>query len=103
MTKSVQLVAATFVAGMLGGSAVCQKDGVSRRPDPGDLADENVKKILFVMDTNKYGKITKEVWMKFMAAEFDRLDVNKSGTIDPKTLRLDKTSIRVTRSSELGK
>jgi hypothetical protein len=55
------------------------------------------------MDTNKYGKITKEVWIEFMAAEFDRLDADKSGTIDPKTLRLDKTPVRVTRSSDLGK
>lgn len=103
MTKWVQLVALTVVAGMLGGSAVAQKDGISKRPDPAYLAAENVKEILLLMDTDEHGKITKEAWMKFMAAEFDRLDTDKSGTLDPKTLQLDRTPLRRTRASDFGK
>jgi len=35
------------------------------------------------MDTDKNGKISKQEWMKFMEAEFDRLDKNKTGELSP--------------------
>jgi EF hand domain-containing protein len=38
------------------------------------------------MDTDKNGKISKEEWMKFMSDEFDRLDANHNGELDPKEL-----------------
>jgi EF hand domain-containing protein len=38
------------------------------------------------MDTDKNGKITKQGWMRFMEAEFDRLDKDKSGDLDAKDL-----------------
>ena len=38
------------------------------------------------MDTDKSGKISKEEWMKFMEAEFDRLDKDKKGELDAKEL-----------------
>jgi hypothetical protein len=38
------------------------------------------------MDADKNGKISKKEYMDFMAAEFDRLDKDKSGESDPKEL-----------------
>jgi len=34
------------------------------------------------MDRDKSGKVSKEEFMAFMAAEFDRLDKNKGGELD---------------------
>jgi Ca2+-binding EF-hand superfamily protein len=42
--------------------------------------------LLLAMDTNKSGKISKEEWMKFMEAEFDRLDTDHKGRLDIKEL-----------------
>jgi Ca2+-binding EF-hand superfamily protein len=38
------------------------------------------------MDTDKNGKISKQEWMKFMEAEFERLDTNHDGELDVKEL-----------------
>jgi Ca2+-binding EF-hand superfamily protein len=38
------------------------------------------------MDTDKNGKISKAEFIKFMEAEFDRLDKDKSGELDAKEL-----------------
>ncbi len=59
------------------------------------LGEEEVKQLLLLMDTDKNGKISKEEFMQFMAAEFDRLDKDKSGELDPK--ELTQSRIRVTR------
>jgi EF hand len=39
------------------------------------------------MDTDENGKISKAEWMKFMSDEFDRLDKDKSGELDPEELK----------------
>jgi hypothetical protein len=46
----------------------------------------DVKQLLLLMDTDKNGKISKKEFMDFMAAEFDRLDIDKSGELDVKEL-----------------
>jgi Ca2+-binding EF-hand superfamily protein len=38
------------------------------------------------MDPDKNGKISKQEFMKFMEAEFERLDKNKNGELDAKEL-----------------
>lgn len=38
------------------------------------------------MDTDKNGKISRAEYMAFMAAEFDRLDINHDGELDVKGL-----------------
>jgi Ca2+-binding EF-hand superfamily protein len=47
------------------------------------------------MDTNKNGRISKPEFMTFMEAEFDRLDKDKSGELDPK--ELTESRIRASR------
>jgi hypothetical protein len=55
------------------------------------------------MDTDKNGKISKQEWMKFMEAEFDRLDTKKKGEIDPKEILHSSVSVGRVRTSAVGK
>jgi hypothetical protein len=50
------------------------------------LGAEEVKQLLLLMDTDKSGKVSRQEYMNFMAAEFDRLDRDKSGELDVKEL-----------------
>jgi len=62
-------------------------------------ATEAAKQLLLAMDTNKSGKVSKEEWMKFMEAEFDRLDTDHKGQLDVKEL----TQSRVQMHPYVGK
>jgi Ca2+-binding EF-hand superfamily protein len=62
-------------------------------PNKEVLADEDVKQLLLLMDTDKNGKISKQEWMGFMSAEFDRLDTDQSGELDPKELTQSRLSV----------
>ncbi|HME35761.1 MAG TPA: hypothetical protein VKF84_11025 [Candidatus Sulfotelmatobacter sp.] len=57
-------------------------------------ATEAAKQLMLAMDTNKNGKISKEEWMKFMSDEFDRLDTNHNGELDPKELLQSRMRVR---------
>jgi hypothetical protein len=60
------------------------------------------KQLLVLMDTDKSGKVSKQEWMSFMEAEFDRLDKNKDGELDMK--ELEKSHVRsTTHFSAVGK
>jgi Ca2+-binding EF-hand superfamily protein len=39
------------------------------------------------MDADKNGSVSKEEFMNYMSQTFDRLDVDKSGTLEPNELR----------------
>ena len=41
-----------------------------------------ITRLLVLMDKDKSGKVSREEFLAFMAAEFDRLDVNKDGELD---------------------
>jgi EF hand domain-containing protein len=43
-------------------------------------------KLLLLMDTDKNGKVSRAEFTAFMAAEFDRMDVNHDGELDVKEL-----------------
>lgn len=58
-------------------------------PKPQDnlaIGENDAEQLMLLIGPNKHGKITKQAWMKFMAAEFDRLDKDKSGSLDVKEL-----------------
>ena len=82
------------------GAGVSQK-AVSKRPDRMTIAIENVKQLLLVMEP-KNGKVSKEQWMKFMEAEFDRLDTEKKGAVDQMEIR-QSFYVKQARSSDLGR
>lgn len=72
-----------------------------RRVDVMALAADEVKQLLLLMDTNENGKISKEEFMRFVEAEFDRLDADKSGQLDPK--ELTRSQLRASHFSHAGK
>ena len=73
-------------------------------PKPQDklaIGENDVKQLLLLMDTNQNGKISKREYLTFMEKEFDRLDINHNGELDPKELTQSK--LRVTHFSAVGK
>jgi hypothetical protein len=90
-TNAVTVIVVTAVLlatwAMLG-TAVAQKASVPKTQDKLALGENEVKQLLLLIDTDKSGKISKQEWMKFMEAEFDRLDVKKSGGMDVRELAL---------------
>lgn len=57
-------------------------------------ADTNAKQLLLLMDQDKNGKVSKQEYMAFMSAEFDRLDVNKDGELDVDELTKSQFDVR---------
>ena len=84
------------------GAGLPQK-GLPKQPDKNVMAIENVKQLLLVMDTDKNGKISKEEWMRFMEAEFDKLDLEKKGKLDQTEIRRSTFYVKQARSSDLGR
>ena len=83
----IALVAATLLAQ----SEMASPKGQDRIA----LGVDEVKQLLVLMDTDKNGRISKQEYMNFMAAEFDRLDVDKNGELDVK--ELTRSQFRVSR------
>jgi hypothetical protein len=71
---------------------------VSADPPAPGAGDTQVKELLLLMDQNKNGKVSRQEFMRFMNAEFDRLDVNKDGELDVKEL----TGLRVIPTKRPG-
>jgi hypothetical protein len=82
-------LAAVLLAGVVFevGTARAQKTTPeTKKQNAVALGEDEVKQMLALMDTDKNGKISKAEFMKFMEAEFDRLDKDKSGELDAKEL-----------------
>ena len=99
MRQRILLVASLVAAliwggGILTSTTSAQKASVPRQPDKVAMASEKVKELLALMDTDKNGKISKQQWLKFMEAEFDKLDKNKKGEVDPKELLPPNKTVR---------
>lgn len=74
-----------------GADSGAQKAPPPRKPpDTLALGEEEVKRLLFLIDADRNGKISKQEFLKFMEAEFDRLDVNKNGELDIQELKLSR-------------
>jgi hypothetical protein len=100
----VLVVASLFATGaQIAETAFAQKASVPKPQDKVALASENAKEMLLLMDTDKSGKISKREWMRFMEAEFDRLDAEKKGEIDPKELLQSMVPVKHLRTADLGK
>lgn len=82
------------------GYGISQK-AISRPPDKITIGMENVKQLLLMMESRD-GKISKQQWMRFMEAEFDRLDTEKKGELDQMAIR-QSVYVRQARSSDLGR
>jgi Ca2+-binding EF-hand superfamily protein len=73
-------------------------------PKPQDkvaIGENEVKQLLLLMDTDKNGKISKQEYLTFMEAEFNRLDTNHNGELDVKELTQSK--LRASHFTAVGK
>jgi Ca2+-binding EF-hand superfamily protein len=79
--KSLALIATSFVIGTISSQALA----VSKRTAA--TAEKDVRQLMRMMDKDMNGVVSKDEFMQFMGQTFDRLDVNKSGTLEPAELR----------------
>ena len=87
------LTVATFLAAGTGiGTAVAQEQTVPA-PDKITLGENEVKQLVLLLDRDKNGKISRQEFMEFMQAEFDRLDKDKSGELDVKELAQSQVQV----------
>jgi hypothetical protein len=75
------------------GNAAAQKNSVPKPQDKLALAENDVKHLLPLMEADRHGKVSRQEYMKFRAAAFDRLDTAKSGELDVKVLTQSNLSI----------
>ena len=94
-------VIVTIASWAMLGTAVAQRQAVPKPQNKLALGENEVKQLLLLMDTDQSGKISKQEWMKFMEAEFDRLDKDKKGQLDVKELTQSK--LRVSLPLSVGK
>ena len=71
-----QTMALAVTAGMLPASAGATDS------DHLDAGLPATKQLLLLMDVDKSGKVSRQEFMSFMTAEFDRLDINHDGELD---------------------
>jgi hypothetical protein len=83
------------------GTVVAQRQAVPKPQDKLALGENEVKQLLLLMDSDQSGKISKQEWMKFMEAEFDRLDKDKKGQLD--VMELTQSKLRVSQPVSVGK
>jgi hypothetical protein len=96
------VVIAVLVATLaMPGAAVAQKAATPKLQDKLALGEAEVKQLMLLIGADKNGKISKQEWMKFMEAEFDRLDTDKSGDLDAKDL--SESRLRVSHFTGVGK
>lgn len=73
----VWTIEAVFVAGTVAGTAIAAEN--AQKVAAGVPA---TKQLLLLMDADKNGKISRQEFMNFMEAEFNRLDINHDGELD---------------------
>jgi len=91
-------IMALLVAAGAGG-IMAQDSGGQSAAANSTLKEKNVaageteaKRLLLLMDRDQSGKVSRQEFMDFMAAEFDRLDKNKDGELDVKELTQTRLS-----------
>jgi EF hand len=92
MLKKSAVVLATIIIGVLGPLGATRSIAIAQKasaPNPQAklaLGEGEVKKLFLLMETDSDGKVSKQEFMRFMEAEFDRLDKKKEGKLDVKEL-----------------
>lgn len=78
MSKKKMMLLATIVLGLAGAR------GLALAAPHVDAGIKQTVQLLVLMETDSSGKVSKAEFMKFMEAQFDRLDKNKDGELDVK-------------------
>jgi Ca2+-binding EF-hand superfamily protein len=82
MTRNaIAMIATSLIVGTISTSALA----VGKRTAA--TADREVRQLIRMMDKDMNGVVSKDEFIQFMSQEFDRLDVNKNGTLEPGELR----------------
>lgn len=76
------LVAALTVLG----TAAAQKASAPKSQDRLSIGEQNVRQLLLLMNTDTNGMVSKEEYMRFMEAEFHRLDRANRGQLNAREL-----------------
>jgi len=85
-TMLLVILAVTALFAMVGTTIAAQKEATRRAQDNVAVGEPEVKKMLPLMDQDNDGKVSKQDFMNFMEAEFDRLDKKKEGKLEVKKL-----------------
>jgi hypothetical protein len=93
LITTVLLVFAAVIA------TAAQRQSVPKPQNKIVMGEDQVKKLLPLMEADKQGHVSKQEYMKFMEAEFDHLDTSKKGELDVKQL----TSSTVSAKNYVGK
>jgi hypothetical protein len=79
--RVIALIAAPLVVGAMSTAALAQSKRTAA------TADRDVKVLVQMMDKDNDGTVSKDEFLAFMSQEFDRLDVKKTGKLEPSHLR----------------
>ena len=101
MTRRNVLIGSLGAIGAMMGNAFAQKPAAPKSQDKFALANDDVKELLLLMDTDGNGRISKHEWMNFMEAEFNQLDKEGKGELDPKELLQSRLTIRRSNSADV--
>jgi Ca2+-binding EF-hand superfamily protein len=82
----IVVIAVLVVTGTKLGNAAAQKAAVPKPQNKLEIGEDEVKQLLPLMDTDKNGMVSRQEFMRFMEAEFERLDKNKKGELNVKEL-----------------
>jgi hypothetical protein len=95
----IVIIAVLLVIGTTFGTASAQKASVPKPQNKLTIGEDTVKQLLPLMNADTKGMVSKQEYMKFMEAEFERLDKNKKGELNVKEL----TQSSLTASRFAGK
>jgi len=68
------------------GNAAAQKASVPKVQDKLAMGEDDIRHLLPLMDADKNGMVSKHEFMKYMEAQFERLDNKKIGQLNVKEL-----------------
>jgi Ca2+-binding EF-hand superfamily protein len=86
MFKKGTMLTVLLVAGALGATGGAQQSATSKAQDNVAEGDAAVISLLPLMEQDKDGNVSKQEFMRFMGAEFNRLDKKNDGKLDVKEL-----------------
>jgi len=82
----IAIITVLVVTGTMLVNAAAQKASVPKPQDKLAIGENEVRQLLLLMNTDKQGNVSKQEYMKFMEAEFERLDKDKKGELNVKEL-----------------
>jgi hypothetical protein len=92
--RIVFVVAALVGVGALIGTTIAGQNATPIPKDQLARGEDNAKQMLLLMDRDKDGKVSKQEFMNFMEAEFERMDTNKDGKLDVEELTRSQFTVR---------